>query len=93
MKITLIEFDNLQEQLDKLVEERHEVNAAFEEGDKIKLVSEYWDEIQVLFSLIWEEVGNVRNFINSYKRHCKKLDKYNKTGRIKIKRKITLRSE
>ena len=90
MIINILECKGRIEQYEKLIEERSEVDEAFYNKDKEHLITELWDEVQVLLGMILIETKTKEKFIESYNKHDEKMDNYDIVGRIKIIDRITL---
>ena len=83
MIINILEYEDVEAQMEKIKEEHKEVIEAICEKSDEEIVNECWDNIKALQGLIWLKTKTKSKFITSYNVHDAKMNEYNKIGRVK----------
>ena len=84
MIINILEYENVEAQMEKIKEEHNEVIEAICEKTDEEIIKECWDNIQALEGLIWLKTGTKNKFINSYNEHFIKINEYHEIDRVDI---------
>lgn len=90
MIINILEYEDVEAQMEKIKEEHHEVIEAVCEKSDEEIVNECWDNVQSLLGLIWIKTKTRDKFATSYYVHDVKMDEYNKIDRVKVVGRIKL---
>ena len=83
MIINILEYEDVEAQLEKIKEEHKEVIEAICEKSDEEIVNECWDNIKALQGFIWLKTKTKSKFITSYNVHDAKMNEYNEIGRVK----------
>lgn len=85
MIINILETGSLEDRILKAKEEDKEMFEAIKYKSDEEKIEEIWDSIQTRIALLEYYTNGASEFLDTERLHFRKMNKYNKSGRVVIK--------